>query len=394
MHRCFRALVVLVGLWPLMAIAEDVTVRTGDDTFVGGDTVLRDLDSPGDAFIAAEAVTVSGTALGDLHVAGFDVSVRTEVAQDLYAAGATVDLRAAVGGDTTAMGFTVRTASTAETAGNARLAGNTVTIDGPVDGALSVLGRSVILNAPVRGDVRITAKNLVFGEDALIEGRLTYSVEDRMAVPERVASADRVTFSQLEFDPDWTDIRDGFPTGDMPVFPGTMALFGAFLLSLLFFMLLGSLALAFVPEQLELMRQGIEAAPGRSMLLGVIGLSMLFGLVPITALTVVGLPFVPFFLLVILVVWTLGYALGGYAVAMYLWRVLGGDEKPSTLVRVLLIAAAVTVVALLNFIPFVGWVANYTLVLIGIGAITRLVFARFIVGPDPALDVDMNPATD
>ena len=53
---------------------------------------------------------------------------------------------------------------------------------------------------------------------------------------------------------------------------------------------------------------------------------------------------------------------------MQVWVALGGSDEPHTATRLLLLAAAVTVVALLNFIPFVGWVVNFTLVLIGVGA--------------------------
>jgi hypothetical protein len=48
----------------------------------------------------------------------------------------------------------------------------------------------------------------------------------------------------------------------------------------------------------------------------------------------------------------------------------------------------------LNFIPFVGWVANYTLVLLGIGAMIRALFFYFIGNPGLALDVDMKPIED
>jgi hypothetical protein len=47
-----------------------------------------------------------------------------------------------------------------------------------------------------------------------------------------------------------------------------------------------------------------------------------------------------------------------------------------------------------NFIPFVGWVANYTLVLLCIGAMTRALFLYFIGNPGLALDVDMKPIED
>ena len=88
-----------------------------------------------------------GATSGDLHVAGFDVSVSAETTQDLYAAGATVVVRGSVGEDLTAVGFSVRTESTSETRGNARLVGNTLTIEGPVSGALTATGTDVILNA-------------------------------------------------------------------------------------------------------------------------------------------------------------------------------------------------------------------------------------------------------
>lgn len=387
LSKCLGILVLC--LLPLAATAEDVVVLNGDDTFIGGDAVLRELDTAGDAFVSAETASLGGSALGDLHVAGFDVVVRTNVAEDLYGAGATVELRGEVAGDMTAAGFTVRTSQTAETAGNARLAGNTVVIDGPISGSLSAMGRTVILNAAVGGDARITAKNIVFGENARIGGRLTYAARERVNIPEQVISSDRVTFGKLDFGDAWREIGEDWPMGDMPVLPGVMSMLGAFLVSLLFFMVIGALALAFMPNRLEGMRLEIAASPARSILLGVIGLALLFGLVPIAALTIVGLPFLPFNILAIALVWTLGYALGAYAIAMFLWRALGGQEEPVALVRILLLAAAVTVAAILNFIPFVGWAANYTIVLIGVGGITRALFKYFIDSPGPALDVDM-----
>jgi len=389
MRNVILALILAQGLTPFGSWAETVTTRNGGDVFLMGDTVLSELNSQGDAFVAAETAKLGGTSLGDLHVFGFDVSVGTDIAADLYVAGATVDISAKVGSDTSAAGFSLRTTPTATTDGNARLAGNTVTIDGPVVGALLVVGRTVILNAFVGGDVRITANSLTFGENAKVGGVLSYSTPKQITVPEEVAAADRVRYSELDFDGEWHDWRTVMPRGEMPVFPGVASVFGAFLISVLFFMLLGALALGFMPKRLETMRKQINAAPGRSMLLGVIGLSLLFGLVPITAMTIVGIPFVPINLLAIIVVWTLGYALGGYAVAMYVWAALGGADSPNSTTRILLLAAAITVVALFNFIPFVGWVVNFTLVLIGIGALTRAVFARFITDIDPALDADM-----
>ena len=371
------------------ALADTVSFQSGSDTFVAGAQVSQTLDTAGDAFVAGRTLQARGVAGGDLHVSGFDVSVSADTSEDLYAAGATVIISGSVTEDLTAAGFSVRTEKTSQTQGNARLFGNSITIEGPVGGALTVTGRDVILNAPITSDARIVAQSLTFGPDAVVDGALTYSTQNEVSVPERVAPAARVKFEAFSGRRTWEDWDE--IGKDMPVLPTFASLMFGFVISLLFFMVLGALMLGFMPKRLARMRRSTAAAPGQTLLLGVIGLSILFGMVAIVGLTIVGLPFVPIVILAILVAWTLGYALGAYSIAMRVWAGMGGAEDPSNIARLMVFAAAIICVALLNFIPFVGWVANYTLVLLGIGAMTRALFQSMLGNPDVALDVDMKP---
>ncbi|AXI41397.1 hypothetical protein C1J02_05100 [Sulfitobacter sp. SK011] len=372
--------------------AETVTLQNGNDTFFAGGQVSETIDARGDTFLAARSAQVRGATQGDLHVSGFDVSVSADATEDLYAIGANVVIRGAVAEDLSAAGFSVRTEQTSQTQGNARLMGNTVTIEGPVTGVLSVMGRDVILNAPIKGDARILAQTLSFGPGAVVSGTLTYSTQEKIAVPERVAPAERVVFEAIKDAQLWEAWED--MGKDMPAFPTFASLLFGFVISLLFFLVLGALMLGFMPKRLSKMRKSIAAAPGQTLLLGVIGLSVLFGMVPITALTIVGLPFAPIVVLAIVVAWTLGYALGAYSVAMRIWAGLGGAPEPSNVARLLIYAGAIIFIALLNFIPFVGWVANYTLVLLGIGAMTNALFQTLIGNPGVALDIDLKPIDD
>ncbi|MGJ5621104.1 hypothetical protein [Sulfitobacter sp. MF3-043] len=372
--------------------AETVSLQNGNDTFFAGGQVSETIDARGDTFLAARSAQVHGATQGDLHVSGFDVSVSADATEDLYAIGANVVIRGAVAEDLSAAGFSVRTEKTSQTEGNARLMGNTVTIEGPITGVLSVMGRDVILNAPIKGDARILAQTLSFGPDAIVSGTLTYSTQEKIAVPERVAPAERVVFEAIKDAHLWEAWED--MGKDMPAFPTFASLLFGFVISLLFFLVLGALMLGFVPKRLSKMRKSIAAAPGQTLMLGVIGLSVLFGMVPITALTIVGLPFVPIVVLAIVVAWTLGYALGAYSVAMRIWAGFGGAPEPSNVARLLIYAGAIIFIALLNFIPFVGWVANYTLVLLGIGAMTNALFQTLIGNPGAALDIDLKPIND
>lgn len=393
MFKLTHAIAFMTALgWVGLAGAETVSLTHGGDTYVAGDQVNEAVNANGDTFLAARSVEARGTAGGDLHVSGFAVSVSADAAADLYAAGATVILRGTVGGDLTAAGFSVRTEKTAAIQGNARLFGNSVTVDGPVEGALMVTGRDVILNAVIHGDARVLAQSLTFGPDARVNGTLTYSTSDKVAVPERVAPPERVVYEPQSGRQVW-DEWERFGK-DMPVFPDAASMFFGFVVSLLFFVVLGAVILGFMPKRLARLRHSIAEAPGQNILLGVVGLSILFGMVPITAFTVVGLPFVPVVVLSIVVFWTLGYALGAYGVAMRVWSGFGGADDPGNATRLLVFAAAIIFVALLNFIPFVGWVANYTLVLLGVGAMTRALFLWLIGNPGVAFDVDLKPIED
>ncbi|MEX0369168.1 MAG: hypothetical protein AB3N09_00955 [Tateyamaria sp.] len=386
--KLFSALFSVVAVCAVPSSADTSVSEHGGDTFIASGAVSHTLDASGDAFAAGRSTTVLGQVDGDFHAAGFDVVVDLDVGQDAYAAGATVTVKGTVAEDLTAAGFTLRTERGSRVAGNARLAAATVVIDGPVDGALSVTGRDVLLNAPIAGDARIVAQSLRFGPHAVVAGRLTYATETPLDVPARVAPAGRVTFEPLTA----KGLRRAWEgVGDMPAFPTFASVFFGFVITLLFYVLLGAIALGFAPKKVSWLRKSIAAAPGRTALQGVVGLSILLGSIPVMGLTIVGIPFVPIAVLAMIAVWTVAYALGAYAVAMRLWIGLGGETDPAIPTRLAVFAGAIVAVALLNFIPFVGWVANYTLVLLGVGALTHAVFLALVPDIDPALDVDMQP---
>lgn len=379
------AAVVTIAI-SLPAMSETVVTEAGGDTYAAGETVVRTLDADRDVFAAGRSTTVLGKTQGDMHVSGFDVKMSADVSEDAYAAGATVTISGTVGADLSAAGFTVRLEPSARVGENARLMAATLNIEAPISGSLAATGRDVYLNAEVTGDARIFAKSLRFGPNARVDGQLTYSTEDKLDVPASVASADRVQFEPVDAGRVWDELEN---IREMPILPTMASMLFGFLITLLFFVVLGAIALGFFPKRLEAMRASVSNAFGQTALLGVVGLSLLFGAVPVVALTIVGLPLVPILLLLIVATWTFSYALGAYAIATRIWFGLGGDADPGMLVRLVIFAAAIIAIALLNFILFVGWVVNYTLVLLGLGAITRLVFGAMLGSPEPALDVDM-----
>jgi hypothetical protein len=100
-------------------------------------------------------------------------------------------------------------------------------------------------------------------------------------------------------------------------------------------------------------------------------------------MTIVGLPLLPVILLLGLLLWIAGYALGVYVVALRIWTAMGGAE-PGTAGRLAVFGAGLLAVALLNAVPFAGWALNFTLVLFGIGALAMPFYTTLFARPASA----------
>lgn len=376
------------------ARADPVSLTNGGDMFIAGTQASVPLTAPRDVLAGGGSVVLTGTVAQDTHVTGFSVEVEADTAGSVYAAGAMVTLRGTVGQDVTATGGTVRTAPSATVAGNVRISGGLVTIEGPVTGAVTASGGEVVLNSAVAGDVVLQAQSISFGPSARIAGTLRYFAPEAVIIPVSVISADRVTFTKIDALAMFRDMGGMMKDRDFAVWPTFASLFAGFLLTLGFFILLGAVLLAFLPRPVERLRQISVARPGLTLLAGLLGLSALFGLVPVSAMTVVGVLLVPFVVLAIVVVWTLGYVLGAYVIALRMLVAFGGAQTHGLGARLAVLAVGVTVLAALNFVPFIGWMINFAVVLFGVGAMVVTVANRMIASPGPALDVDMQPVSD
>ncbi len=376
----------------LFSLSGPSNAQTSDRT-IGGDVIrIGETNAPlhaaRDVFAAGVTVSLDGAIAQDAHAAGFQVDVDAGTGGDLYAVGASVRLNGPVSGDLSASGFIIRTGSKAEVDGNARLAGGRVTIDGPVKGALLAAGGKVILNSDVSGDAMLTGETIEFGPDARIGGTLTYSAPERINIPEGVLPADRIVFEPYQRSEMMKTAHETWSDWEYPLRPTFLSIFTGFLVTVGFFVLIGALFLTFAPKQVRHLRHRINARPGMALLTGVIGLSVLFGLVPVTAMTVVGIPLVPMVLLVAVAAWILGYILGVYVLAMRALQGLGGAEDPEIWMRLLALVIGVMAMAILNFIPFLGWMANFALVLLGIGGMTTVIFERLMKNASLATDGD------
>ena len=389
MKFCAFPIVAFVLTLAAAAAAGPRAETIGGDLYRSGSGTSDEIAASRDVFAAGPSVTLRGAAGGDAHAAGFDVDVDID-AENVYAIGASVSISSDVAEDLTAAGGSVKISG--RVGGNARLAAGSLTVDGGIDGALVAAGGEVIINGSIGGDARIIAGSLSFGPDARVAGRLTYASREEIAIPVSVAPPERIVFETLDWGGGLKRAAGMWRMERMNPLPAVISLIGGFMIVLAFTTVVAGLLLAFAPQQLEARRRDALSRPGMTLLLGVLALSLAFGLIPVTVMTLVGMLFAPFVALAAVALWALGYVIGLYVVAHRVWSAFVGDPV-STGARLLAVVLAAALIALLNFIPFIGWLCNFGLVLFGVGtiaagALERLYQAKGVGPGGPAVASD------
>jgi hypothetical protein len=317
-----------------------------------------------------------------------NVSTNAPVAGDVYAAGFSVRLGSTVGADLTAFANNVTVASGATIAGNARLAGESVVVSAPISGSALITARHLTLDAPIAGDLNFFGENISFGPAAKVSGKVIIQAPNEIAVPVEVASADRVTFTQL-VNPDY--VGEAGKTAGNVVNSFWPAVWGAAIwwLALL---LIGAALIALLPRRLHALEVVSQKRPFRTIGLGILTFSSVVGLVIVAALTIVGLVVEPLIILFAVVACSVAYLAGAYLATL---RVAVAFARiDSNLKRLAVLAVALLAAALLGMIPVLGWLITLTIIAFGFGVIAVVTMVRWSAGDATRLraaDISTSP---
>ena len=353
------------------ARADEARLTFGGDQFAAGQVTSIANPVQHDAFAVGNDVTISGPVSGDAHLAGYDVDVDAAVSGDVYAAGFSVNVNGAVGGDVTAAGNTVIVQSTAPVTGNARLAGATVSLAAPVGGAALISAQTLTLDGAVSGDFSFYGENLTFGPGARVDGLLEIRAPKEIAVPASVAPADRVRFELLDA-PDYVS-EAGKTAGSVvgrfwPVFWTVAAWW-------LLLFLLGAGLIALLPRAVSVLQAASEKRPFRNFGLGILALAAVLGLVPVMAMTIIGILLLPFVLIFAVIACSLAYLAGAFLIGL---RIAGAFVVVDTnLKRLAILAIALIAAAVVGMIPLVGWLITLGIVIFGLGTATIVTMVRW-----------------
>lgn len=265
---------------------------------------------------------------------------------DLTAMGGNVVIRGTVTGDVRAVAGSVDVEGTVR--GSVEAAAGSVTVgqSGVVGGDLNAGAGSIAIDGTVRGDLKAGAETITLGPSAVVEGDVRYD-----------GKLDRANGATVE----GTVTRDSSIGGVsfVPSIPSwTVSIYG-FLVNLVF---AAALLLVF-PRFTDGMGERTIGAPGRTAAAGLLALIGIPILLIAIAITIVGIPISIMGVFVYaLLVWA-SYVLGRYVVGVW---VLSYTDFEGRWVALLV---GFVGIAVLSYVPLVGWVFELAALLLGLGAL-------------------------
>lgn len=317
-------LLVVLATVPGLAAAE---ARAGGSVVVPEGQTVDGLEAFGGS------VVVHGTVDGDLSVLAGDVTVAEtgRVTGDVAGAAGSIRIAGTVDGDVSGGAGDV-----------------TVTEMGTIGGNLDAGAGTVRIDGTIAGDVTVGAERIVLGSTASVAGDLTY--DGKLQGP-RDTVAGTIT----------RDASLGSPTVFLPV-----PVFSDWVLGVYGFFVnlaLGAVLLLAFPRFSQRVADGAVEGPARA---GAVGLLMLVAvpiLLVLTAITIIGIPLAVVGAMLFGVLAWVGAVYGRIAVGTWLTSYTAVESRwVALLVGFLVVAVAVR-------IPFVGWITELLVFLLGFGAL-------------------------
>jgi hypothetical protein len=333
---------------PVLVLAMCVAANAAETLELGGDGYLSgfrsELPHPvqRDVFVSGFSVEIDHKVERDVHAAGADIDVQAAINRDIEAAGLAVQIGAPVARNLSVIGASIKITHKPTIGGNARMAAKELALEAPVGGSGVAAAQILRIPAPVSGDL--------------------WLAPEPIDIPLSVVSADGIHFEPLQIrsprvNTDWMHSWSAIPT-----------ILVISLVVIICLVLIAGLLLSLALKSNQCLQREVTKTPFPTMGIGILGLAMVLGLLPLCVITLIGLPFIPSVLLAVMALWIGGYLLG--VIGLSLRTYVAFRPLPAGLAtKLLFIAVGLIIVALLNFVPLVGWLLNLAVMFLGLGGI-------------------------
>ncbi|OGA39975.1 MAG: hypothetical protein A3G24_14005 [Betaproteobacteria bacterium RIFCSPLOWO2_12_FULL_62_13] len=334
------------------------------NVYMTGAEVMIDAPVSGDLFAAAGRISVDHPVSGDAVLAAGSIDLRSGIGDDLRAAGGFVSVTGRVSGEALIAGGSIAFGPDTEVLGRVWLAGGDIAVAGSLANGLRVYGKNILLLGEVNGEVRLTGERIEILPSARINGDIIYSSNQEIRIVPGAWVRGTITRAPGSFE---------FPHPKFDV-PGLPALRPLLFLGLL---AAGALLLVLFPRFTAASLQTVQAAPLKSLGLGI---AILFSLPPVILLliiTIIGVPIALALAAFYAVALLTGYLVTAFFIGEKLARAVRRQIEPTFGLRIGSLAAALLLLWLAYTIPYVGGFVILIALIVGLGAMVLQAFSSY-----------------
>jgi hypothetical protein len=329
-----------------------------EDYFAAGNTVTLAGTVNGDAFLAGGNILVTGTVNGDLLVIGGTVNVGGTVTGNVRAIGGQIIVSGPVSGNVTTVGGATSLTEGARIGGSLVTAGGSTMVLAPVARGLSGAVGQMTIGNTVAGNVRAYVGQLVLAPNARVAGNLTYWSNTEA----QVQSGAQIAGTTTRNEPEAVGIGAPRPevSGAQIQAALTRAALLARLVDLVSALVIGLLLIYAFPFMTQSTVEMIRKEPWKSLGVGL--------------LTLIVTPIIIFILMALFVSIPLALILlAFYLISLYIAKIYVvlwlGELILKRSARGWALLLGLVLYELVTFIPFIGPIIVFFVLLFGLGAI-------------------------
>lgn len=338
-----------------LEIAAEETLR---NLFIANEKVsVKAKEIKKDLFAAGQTVDIDSHIEHNVFAAGNDVTINSTVGGNIFAAGNTLSINGKIDGDLFLAGAKVILEKEAELTGTIYAIGGELKILGKVMGDVNASGGMITIDGTITGKTNITADStLTIGKTAVIENLKYQSPKE--AIVENGAIVSKQEYTPTPKNPQKGMRATGKKSFGFPVISFLSSLALAFLLVYLF------------KKPTRLVVEESTKNFGSSIGIGLAVLIAAPIALLIIAITLVGGKIALLFGLLYCLFLVLGSSFAGLLLGSWIVKLIKKEEEvPVDWITVLI---GISLLTLLNWLPFVGWFVKFALMLVSFGSLCKI----------------------
>ncbi len=371
----------------LFKAEETVTINQKQeaDLYMAGETLRIMAPVNGDVIGAGAKVILADSIYEDVMVAGGDLEINGWIGDDVRITGGNIYINGQIQGDLVMAGGNLHVGPSAEINGTAVVSGGKIKFEGTaldktlltcgsikflgtIKGPANLKSEDIKFNGTASEPIKLAAESIKIGDNATFYRDVNYWQKGgQMDLSPYLKEG-----ANAQFDTNLSSDRSedvlkflGLGLAGMVIY-WFLSLLGGFVLVLFF-------TLVFRPNFAQL-GMFIGNHLGSSILAGLIYLVVTPVLVIVLFATIIGIPLG--LLGLALYAFSIGFAKAITAIILAYWLKQRNNYQWTTSITILISLVIFLILKILSFIPFLGWLVNFVVILGGLGSIVYYIFKQ------------------